>query len=213
MVDSQKLDLKKTLKHLYQPSAKDVVEVDVPPMNFLMIDGQGNPNTAERYAQAVEALFSLSYALKFASKKAAGIDYTVMPLEGLWWADEMGSVYGELDFTANKDLWLWTMMIMQPDHITAEMVREAAADLGRKKDLPALPDIRFETFHEGLSVQIMHIGPYSAEKPTLDRVHAYIEAQGCEPTGKHHEIYLGDPRRTAPDKLKTVIRQPMKRTG
>lgn len=210
MTTIKKLDLQKALKHLYQPPSKAVVTVDVPPMNFLMLDGSGDPNTALEYQQAVEALYGLAYTLKFASKKQ-GIDFTVMALEGLWWMDDMGQQYGDLDFTADKSLWRWTMMIMQPDHITQALVEAAAADLRRKKSPPALDKVRFERFHEGLAAQTMHIGPYSAEKPTIDRIHAYIAAQGCAPSGKHHEIYLGDPRRTQPGKLRTVIRQPMRK--
>lgn len=200
-----KLDLRQQLKHLYQPSAKEFEIVDVPPMNFLMMNGAGDPNTAAEYTQAVESLYSLSYTLKFAVKKQQGIDYSVMALEGLWWAEDMSV------FTAgNRDRWLWTMMIMQPDFITAQQVEVARAEAARKKDLPVLPKIRFEAFHEGLSVQIMHIGPYSAEAPTIARMHTYIAENGYVPSGKHHEIYLGDPRRTAPEKLKTVLRQPIK---
>ncbi|MBZ0290236.1 MAG: GyrI-like domain-containing protein, partial [Anaerolineae bacterium] len=187
------------------PSAKKFEILDVPPANFLMIDGTGDPNTAAEYTQAVEALYSLSYTLKFAIKKQQEIDYPVMALEGLWWADDMTA------FTAgDRDRWLWMMMIMQPDFVTVEQVEAARAEAAKKKDLPALPKIRYEPFHEGLSVQIMHIGPYSAEAPTIARMHAFIEESGHVPTGKHHEIYLGDPRRTAPEKLKTVLRQPIK---
>jgi hypothetical protein len=189
-----------------------VVEVDVPPMNFLMLDGTGDPNTSEAYRQAIEALYGLSYTLKFASKKQ-GVDFTVMPLEGLWWMDDMGSAYGELDFAADKSRWQWTALIMQPDHITREMFDTAVAELRRKKNPPALDKVRFERFHEGLSAQIMHLGPYSAEKPNIDRLHAYIAEHSFEEAGKHHEIYLGDPRRTAPEKLRTVIRQPMRKRG
>jgi hypothetical protein len=205
-----KLDLKKNLKHLYNPPTKKVVEVDVPPMNFLMLDGIGDPNTALEYQQAVETLYGLSYTLKFASKNQ-GVDFAVMPLEGLWWMDDMGNAYGERDFTADKSRWQWTMMIMQPDHITQAMFDSAVADLRRKKNPSALDKARFEHFHEGSSVQIMHIGPYSAEKPNIDRLHSYIAEHGCTEAGKHHEIYLGDPRRTAPEKLRTVIRQPMRK--
>jgi hypothetical protein len=204
----EKLDLRKQLKHLYNPPSKKVVEVTVPAMNFLMLDGSGDPNTALEYQQALEALYGLSYALKFTSKKD-GIDYAVMPLEGLWWMDNMGEQYGDVDFTADKNRWQWTMMILQPDHITQAMVKAAITELGRKKNPPALDKMRFARFHEGLSAQVMHIGPYSAEKPTIDRLHTYIAEQGYEPSGKHHEIYLGDPRRTQPEKLRTVIRQPM----
>lgn len=207
---TQKIDLKKQLKHLLNPPSQKVVEVDVPAMNFLMIDGSGDPNMALEYQQALEALYGLSYTLKFASRKA-GIDYPVMALEGLWWMDDMGTKYGEIDFTADKSRWQWTMMMMQPDHITQVLVDAAVDELRRRKNPPALAKVRFERFHEGLSVQTMHIGPYSAEKPTVDRIHAYIDEHGCEPRGRHHEIYLGDPRRSAPEKLKTVIRQPMRR--
>ncbi len=208
MANPQTLDLKKDLKHLYNPSAKQVTEVDVPAMSFLMIDGKGDPNTAEEYQQAVEALFGLSYALKFASKKS-GIDYAVMPLEGLWWMADMGAQFGDIDFTADKSLWLWTMMVMQPEHITAEMIATSTDEVRRKKNPPSLDKIRFERFHEGLSAHLMHLGPYSAEKPNIERIHAYIDANGYAPTGKHHEIYLSDPRRTQPENLKTVLRQPM----
>jgi hypothetical protein len=206
----EKLDLRKQLKHLYNPPSKEVVEVDVPAMNFLLIDGKGDPNTALEYKEAVEALYGLSYTLKFASKKSLSIDYTVMPLEGLWWMEDMGERYGDIDFTADKNRWLWTMLIMQPDAITPEMVEAARDELRRKKAPSALDKVRFERFHEGLSAQVMHFGPYSAEKPTIDRIHAYIAELG-ELTGKHHEIYLGDPRRTQPEKLRTIIRQPMRK--
>ncbi len=190
-----------------------MVEVDVPPMNFLMLDGSGDPNTALEYRQAIEELYGVAYTLKFASKKQ-GIDFTVMALEGLWWMDDMGEQYGDFDFAADKSLWKWTMMMVQPEHITQAMVDAAMEELRRKKNLPALDKVRIERFHEGLSAQIMHIGPYSAEKPTIDLIHAYIAEHGCEPAGKHHEIYVGDPRRTAPEKLRTVVRQPMeKRSG
>jgi hypothetical protein len=203
------LDLKKDLKHLYNPSAKEVVQVDVPPFNFLMIDGAGDPNTAPSYAEAVEMLYTVAYTLKFISK-AAGIDYGVMPLEGLWWASNMA----EFSMDA-KDDWQWTMMIMQPDHLTADMVAQAVAQTRAKKNPPALDKLRFETYREGLSAQIMHIGPYAAEAPTIARLHQWIRAQGYthHGAGKHHEIYLSDPRRTAPEKMKTVIRQPMRPTG
>ena len=203
-----KLDLRKELRHLYEPPAREVVAVEVPAMSFLMVDGRSDPNVSREYQEAVEVLYGLAYALKFASKKA-GIDYPVMPLEGLWWVEGAGTV--GFDMMAHRDAWQWTMMIMQPDHVTADQVEAAVAALGRKKGLPALAKVRFERFEEGLVAQVMHVGPYSAEKPTIDRVHAYIAAQGCVPSGKHHEIYLGDPRRGAPEKLRTVIRQPMRR--
>lgn len=202
-----KRDYKKELKHLYAPSKKDFSVVTVPPLQFLMIDGRGNPNTTTAYSEAVETLYALSYTLKFMSKKDPGIDYVVMPLEGLWWVPEMAEFSVE-----DKDAWWWTSMIMQPDHITPEMVAAATEETRRKKNPVALDRVRFETYHEGLSVQIMHIGPFADEAPTLERLHhEYIPANGYVMTGKHHEIYLSDPRRTAPEKLKTVLRQPVQR--
>jgi hypothetical protein len=204
---SKKVDYKKQLKHLYQPSAKEFVVVEVPPMQFLMIDGHGDPNTAQEYQDALEALYAVAYALKFASKKMLEMDYVVPPLEGLWWAEDMDV------FTASSDksAWDWTMMIMQPEWVTQEMFEEAVAQVEKKKNPPALPGLRLETYDEGLAVQIMHIGSYDAEGPTIARMHAFIEENGYEPAGKHHEIYLSDPRRTAPEKMKTVLRQPIRR--
>jgi len=201
----QDIDLKKELKHLYAPSSKAVVEVEIPDMAYLMVDGQGNPNTALAYQQAIEALYSVAYTIKFALKKESGKNYAVMPLEGLWWIPNMAEFSIE-----NKDAWYWTMMIMQPPEVTAEIFERACADAAKKKDLPALPNMRLETYREGLSAQIMHLGPYADEAPTIANIHQFITEQGGEPAGKHHEIYLGDPRRTAPEKLRTVIRQPYK---
>ncbi len=201
-----KIDHKKELKHLYKPSAKAVELIEVPPMKFLMIDGQGDPNTSREYQEAIETLFSLSYTLKFMAKKGElGIDYTVMPLEGLWWVENME------DFDVDKkDEWLWTSMMMQPEFITREMVEEAMAKVKEKKDPPALSKVRFETYEEGPAGQIMHIGPFSEEGPTIQKLHNYIEEKGFQLSGKHHEIYLSDIRRAAPEKWKTVIRQPYK---
>ncbi len=202
-----KIDFKKKFKHLYQPPADEVVIVEVPEMQFLMIDGEGDPNTSQTYQDTFAVLYPVSYTLKFMSK-ANGKDYVVPPPEGLWWAEDMN------DFlTGNKEKWKWTMMIMVPDFINKEMVEEAIKKVKEKK--PNLPEIfselRFEKLHEGKCAQIMHIGPYSDEAPTIEKLHAFIEAQGGTFDGrvqKHHEIYLSDPRRTKPDRLKTVIRQP-----
>jgi len=200
-----KIDLKRELKELYGPSAKDVVRIEVPPMKFLMIDGQGDPNSAPEYSEAIEALYAVAYALKFAAKKGPlAIDYGVMPLEGLWWAEDMSSFA-----TGARADWLWTMMIMQPDFVTAGLVDEVVAEVARKKNPAALSKMRFETFAEGLSAQTMHIGPFSEEAPTIERVHDFIAASGAQRTGKHHEIYLTDIRKADPTKWKTVIRQPM----
>jgi hypothetical protein len=201
-----KIDYKKELKHLYQPSAKKFQVVDVPPMNFLMIDGHGDPNTAQEYQDAVEALYGVAYKLKFISKKESGKDYVVPPLEGLWWAGDMET------FTAQRDksAWDWTMMIMQPEWITPAMVEEAVAQVEKAKGLPALSRLRLETYLEGLAVQIMHIGSYNDEGPTIARMHTFAAENGYTLAGKHHEIYLSDPRRVAPEKLKTVLRQPVR---
>ena len=202
------IDLRKRFKYLYQPSSKKFSIVDVPPMNFLMIDGTGNPNTSQDYKDALEALYGLSYTLKFGVKLGKygkkKYDYPVMALEGLWWMDDMRE-FGP----TRKDDWKWTAMMMQPDIITLDLVELARADLIEKKNPIAAPKIRFEVYHEGLSAQIMYLGPFADEGPTIQRLHAFIAASGHQRRGKHHEIYLSDLRRTAPEKLKTVIRQPM----
>ncbi|MDQ7826413.1 MAG: GyrI-like domain-containing protein [Candidatus Eremiobacteraeota bacterium] len=201
----EKRDYKKLLKHLYGPPAGKVEIVEVPPMNFLMIDGEGDPNTAKSFGDAIEALFSLSYTLKFMVKKGAtGVDYGVLPLEALWWSPDMSAFT-----TGKKDAWKWTAMIMQPEFITPAMVKEAAGEAGSKKKLASLPLVRFETFTEGHAAQIMHIGPFSEEGPTIEKVHLFIEKNGGHKVGRHHEIYLSDIRRAAPEKWKTIIRQPM----
>lgn len=201
----EKIDLKKEFKQLYMPKNKDWELVDVPAMNFLMIDGAGNPNTAQSYKEAVEALFSVSYTLKFMSKRQLEKDYTVMPLEGLWYADDM-SVFETFD----KDAYKWTMMIMQPEWITKEMVTQAIATVQEKKGLPRLSELRFETYNEGKSLQLMHIGSYDDEAPKLAHLHhEYMPKNGLKFNGNHHEIYIGDPRKSAPEKLKTILRQPV----
>ena len=199
-----KVDLKKELKDLYQASAKEVAAIEVPDMNFLMVGGQGAPASLE-YQQALEALFPLTYALKFMVKKSQGVDYGVMPLEGLWWVDDMTKFSVE-----RKDEWKWTAMIMQPKYITEDLFKEAVEEVRKKKAPAVLDKVRFESYHEGKAAQIMHIGPYSAEGPTIQKLHAFIKESGHELSGKHHEIYLSDVRKTAPEKLKTIIRQPMK---
>jgi hypothetical protein len=199
-----KVDLKQELKHLYSASAKEAQVVDVPAMNFLMIDGSGDPNTAQMYKDAVNALYSVAFTLKFALKKSEGIDYPVMALEGLWWVEDLST----LDM-ANKSNWQWTMMIMQPEFVTQAAFEEATAEVRKKKNSPLLDLMRLDSYHEGLCVQIMHIGPYAAEMPTIERLYAYMEANSYVHNGRHHEIYLGDPRRSAPERLKTIIRQPI----
>jgi hypothetical protein len=200
----EKVDFRRELKEFYAPSSREFAVVEVPPLSFLMVDGEGDPDTAPAYREAVEALYSVSWALKFASREEVGRDHVVPPLEGLWWAEDP-SVFGR----RVKDEWRWTMMIMQPGWITAEMVAQARAVTAAKKDLPALPLLRFETYAEGRAVQVLHIGSYEDETPVLARLHQeYMPAHGLEFNGRHHEVYLSDPRRTAPAKLRTVLRQP-----
>jgi hypothetical protein len=199
-----KIDLRTTLKHLYRPSARDVVQVDVPAFRFLMIDGAGDPNTTPLYAQAVEALFSVSYTAKFMVKRGpSGVDYAVMPLEGLWWSDDLSSF-------ANNDRakWQWTMMIHQPPYADDAMLADAIAAVKRKKGLAAADALRLESFTEGVCAQTLHVGPFTAEGPTIRRVHDFIESRASL-AGKHHEIYLSDIRRADASRWKTIIRQPM----
>jgi hypothetical protein len=212
-----KVDFKKELKHLYQPASGEFVAVDVPPMNYLMVDGHGDPNTARAYQDAIEALYAVAYKLKFMSKKELGRDYVVPPLEGLWWAADMDA----FTIARDKSAWDWTMMIMQPEWITQAMFESAVAQVKEQKGLPALSHgeprglpLRLETYHEGLCLQILHIGSYEDEAPVLERLHQeFMPQNGYIPAGKHHEIYLSDPRRAAPDRLKTVLRQPVRRLG
>lgn len=179
--------------------------VDVPKMNYLMVDGEGDPNTSQAYQDAIGVLYPLSYTLKFMIKRGEiGIDYGVLPLEGLWWSDDMSTFSVE-----HKDDWKWTLMIMQPELITEKMVLEAIEHIKVKKNPVSLPLVRFESFDEGKVAQIMHIGPFSEEGPTVEKVHSFIEENGGQLIGKHHEIYLSDIRRAAPEKWKTIIRQPM----
>jgi len=200
-----KRDFKKLHRDLYQPSVKSPALVDVPPMNFAMIDGEGDPNGSEWFAQATEALYGVSYALKFTVKNAdPELDYTLPPLEGLWWSDDP-----EGFDLADKSGWLWTLMIMQPEPVDEEMFIDAAVTVQQKQDLPGLTEMRFHTLEEGRCVTIMHIGPYADEGPTVARLHQFIADHDLQPAGKHHEIYLGDPRKSGPEKLKTVIRQPV----
>lgn len=199
-----KLDLKSEFKELYSAKRTPAL-VDVPELQFLMIDGVGDPNTSAEYADAISALYSIAYTIKFAFKKSAdAIDFPVMPLQGLWWARDMTAFK-----RADKGSWQWTMMIMQPDIVGHEHFVQAVRDATAKKQLPSAGRLRMERFAEGRAAQVMHVGPYSAEEPTIRALHEFIAEQGLELSGKHHEIYLGDPRRSAPEKLRTVIRQPV----
>jgi hypothetical protein len=201
-----KVDFKKEFKELYAPPKKIVV-VEVPAMQFLMVDGHGDPNVAQEYQDALEALYALAYKIKFISKKQLERDYVVPPLEGLWWAQDMDSFSTARD----KSQWDWTMMIMTPDWITSEIFDNAVEQVRKGKNPKYLDKVRLEGYHEGQAVQVMHIGSYDDEGPTLAKMHTeFIPEGGWVENGKHHEIYLSDPRRVAPEKLKTVLRQPVK---
>lgn len=198
-----KVDFKKTLKHLYRPGGKDFEIIEVPEMQFLMFDGIGAPES-DAYVEALSWLYGVSYPIKFMSKIDLERDYLVLPLEGLWWADDMTAFT-----TDDRDSWRWTMMIMQPEWITSEMFGTAVERAENKLGSPP-ETLRLEDFEEGLSVQIMHTGPYADEAPTIARLHGeFLPENGLVENGHHHEIYLGDPRRTAPERLKTVLRQPV----
>ncbi|MCC6695964.1 MAG: GyrI-like domain-containing protein [Candidatus Hydrogenedentes bacterium] len=200
-----KLDWKKELGFLYEASAKKASLVDVPELGFLMIDGHGNPNTEPRFRDAVEALYGLSYTLKFEIKLAdPEQDYKVMPLEAVWWMAD-GSAFNMDD----RKRWCWTLMIGQPEAVTPARIKRAREDLKKRRSSPLLDEVRYERWREGFAAQVLHVGPYDAEGPTLDLLRAFIEEQGKTRRGKHHEIYLSDPRRCAPEKLKTILRNPV----
>lgn len=199
-------DYKKAYKPLYFPPQGRFVIVDVPPLDYLMLDGYGDPNNNPAYQAAVEALYGLAYTLKF-MLKPQGLEYVVPPLEGLWWMEDMSAFNQQ-----NKADWEWTMMILQPVAVTQDQFEQARELALRKKGTPVLEYAHLECYAEGMSAQTTYLGAYDEEGPTIAALHDFIHAQGCERVGKHHEIYLGDPRRTAPERLKTVIRQPMWRS-
>ena len=206
------IDPKKALD-AYRAKRGEFRIVEVPPLQYLMIDGAGDPNTSPAYRDAVSALFPVAYALKFASRSELGIDTVVMPLEGLWHAPDMESFTSRRD----KSAWMWTSMIMVGDHITASMfahaVESVAQKAAKKKELiPALDAVRLETLEEGTCVQTLHVGPFDDEGPVLDDLHRrFIPENGLQMRGRHHEIYLSDLRRTDPAKLRTILRQPVTR--
>lgn len=210
------LDLKKELKYLYQPSAKKVELVTVPCLQFAMIDGAiekgKEPGNSPAFQEVTQALYSISYTLKFMLKKRKtnAIDYPVMALEGLWWVED-----GMFDITV-KDNWFYTLMILQPAIITKDAFAEGLEQVKKKKgDSPALAKLRLAEFEEGLCVQVMHIGPYATEPATVENMHAFMAENGYRDRvslgGKHHEIYLGDPRKADLAKLKTVLRHPVEK--
>ncbi len=199
-----KIDFKKTLDS-YQAKRGVFRLVEVPPLHYLMIDGHGDPNTSPAFAEAIETLYPIAYKLKFASKQGLGRDYVVPPLEGLWWADDMDAFSNR-----DKSQWDWTLLLLVPDWIDQAMV-DAAVEQVAAKDPPArLGDVRFDLLDEGLCVQTLHVGSFDDEGPVLQKLHEeFIPSQGLTPTGHHHEVYFSDFRRTAPDKLRTLLRQPV----
>jgi hypothetical protein len=209
----EKIDLRRELKHLYAPSAKKVEVVKVPKFNFVMVDGRiepgASPSTSAAFHNAMEAVYGVAYTLKFMSKLRPKnpIDYGVMALEGLWWVDS-----GQFEF-GSPEPWNFTLMVLQPKHITQTMVRQAVQRVSEKHDSPALAGLRLAGFAEGLCIQIMHLGPYAEEPRTVERMKAFARENGYVARGKHHEIYLGDPRRAKPEKVRTILRQPVARAG
>jgi len=201
-----KVDYKKELKQLYGGKVGKPVVVQVPKMNYIMISGTGDPNTSQEYSDAIQTLYPVAYAIKFISKIKYGNDFSVLPLEGIWWTEDMASFS-----TKDKSNWLWTAMIMQPDVVNEAIYAQAVEQVRAKKSPKSLDKLRFESYDEGRSAQVMYSGPYSDEGPSIQALHQFIKQQGGvldDNTKHHHEIYLGDPRRTAPEKLKTIIRQP-----
>jgi hypothetical protein len=197
------IDLKRSLKPFYTASASKPSIIEVPALNALMVDGTGDPN-GPAFQEAVGSLYSVAYTLKFAFKKDKAVDYPVMALEGLWCADDP-SVF----VTGRRDEWRWTLFIVLPDVVGRKDVAAAVAAVKKKARFPRFPEVRFETFAEGRAAQILHIGPYAAEGPTIEKLHRFVEERGYRLRGRHHEIYLGDPRRAAPEKLRTIVRHPV----
>jgi len=201
-----KIDLKKEMKQLYT-AGKEPAIVTVPEMTFVAYDGQGDPNTSKEYQDSMGVIFGLAYTIKFMCKEmdtSKVVDFVVMPLEGLWWTDDMS------DFSvANKEKWKWTVMIALPDYIDIEIFNEAKKRLFAKKEQSNIGKARLEKYEDGLSAQILHLGPYAEEPPTIEKLHRFIKEQGYRMHKKHREIYFNSPQRVAPEKLKTIIRQPI----
>ncbi len=199
-----KIELKKELKEYYEIKKNLIQVVHVPTFNYLRISGEGNPNTTPLFGLATEALFSISYKMKFKIKKDLQIDYSVMPLQGLWWTDKME------DFSLeHKENWKWELMILQPHYVTEELLQFTVNEINKVKANHLFCDLILSEYAEGLVAQILHMGPYSEEAPTVQKLHDFITQNGYTFNGKHHEIYLGDPRKAKPETLKTIIRQPI----
>lgn len=201
-----KVDLRRTCRDHFTAPAGRFVQVTLPPVTYLMIDGQGSPGDGPEYAAALARLYPAAYALKFHSKLALGRDYVVPPLEGLWWADDRAAFA-----SGRRDEWRWTMMIMVPGWITQDHFAAAMATLARKKPELDLAALRMAVLDEGLCLQTLHLGSFADEAPVLHHLHHDLMPQaGLAFGGEHHEIYLSDPRRTAPERLRTILRQPVR---
>lgn len=197
------VDYKRELPALYGQSADAVSLVEVPELQYLAVDGSGDPNTAPAFEAAVETLYPFSYAVRSIIRDERDLQYVVMPLEGRWWTDDVA----DFDVEHKAD-WQWTLAIMQPAVVTEDVVERARADVAAK-NLPRLSETRFESLTEGLAAQTLHVGPYAEEGPTVERLHEFIAARGYSRRGHHHEIYLSDARRTDPERLRTILRQPV----
>ncbi|MFH0990790.1 MAG: GyrI-like domain-containing protein [bacterium] len=202
----KKLDMKKEFKALYSSTAKEVEFIEVPKLPFLMIDGVGEPES-HLFQNAIQSLYALAYTLKFSFKREKQIDFPVMALEGIWWMKDDSP----FDI-ARRSEWCWTLMTLMPSVVTKSDVKKTMKAAKEKKDLPSLGSIRMASYSEGLSAQLLHIGPYSTEAATIVRLHHAVEERNLELHGRHHEIYLGDPRRSKPEQLKTILRHPVRRT-
>ncbi len=202
----RQIDLRRDLKHLYTPSPKEPELVKVPNFKFIMIDGTGNPNNSQDFQDSIQALYRACYTLKFMMRSEKKVDYPVMALEGLWWADDM-----DVFMTGARSEWKWTLMILQPSSVTKTLLKKAVREADKKKGLASLQNLRLEGYQEGLAVQMMHIGTYAGEEPTIRRLHDFARERGLNLRGKHHEIYLSDPQRVKPERMKTVIRQPVEK--
>jgi len=202
---TKKLDLRKHYENLYHASPDATRLIEVPPLDYLMVDGEGDPNTAVSFPLAVESLYALVYGLKFALRRGSpAVDYSVMPLEGLWWADDPAAFSME-----RRDQWKWTLMILVPDLVTPDLFSQTVAQVDRKKPLALLRKVRLERLAEGRCAQILHVGPYLAEPETITKLRAFASDHEYRLRGRHHEIYLNDPKRTPPAKLRTILRHPV----
>ncbi len=203
---TEKIDFKNSLSSYRAPRGSFEI-IDLPEMQYLMVDGHGDPNSSQEYTDALSSLYPVAYKLKFASKRELGRDYVVPPLEGLWWAEDMDAFTDARD----KSQWDWTMMLMVPEWIGQAMFASAVELAGAKATPPKLDEVRFEPLSEGICVQTLHVGSFEDEAPVLDAMHhEFIPDNGLQWTGKHHEIYLSDFRRVAPEKLRTILRQPVR---